>query len=70
MTKSELLKEIVALPLEEQREIFDLLRGQMGEAVVEGGAAGVQKAPEKKRADPWGSVYTELAKTFRRPATR
>ncbi len=62
MRKNELVKEILALPPAEQREIFDLLRGQVGMGETGGGA---QQGQEKKRVDPWGTVYREMAKTFR-----
>ena len=63
MVKNELIKEILALPPAEQREIFELLRGRVGEEAGDG-----VQGPKKR--DPWGSVYLELAKTFRRPAAR
>jgi hypothetical protein len=64
MGMNELIKEIFALPMAEQREIFELLRARMGVEEAGDGAAG-----PKKRKDPWGTVYQELTKTFRRPAT-
>ena len=67
MRKNELMKEILALPPAEQREIFDLLRGQVG--LGESGAS-MDGAPEKKRVDPWGTVYREMAKTFRGTTAR
>jgi hypothetical protein len=69
MDKKEMIAEIMRLPAAEQREIFEMLRERLG-AAADAGAVNGQKVPEKKRVDPWGSVYSELAKTFRRPAAR
>ena len=68
MEKKAIIDEIMGLPLAEQREVFEMLRERL--AAADGGAANEPKGTEKKRMDPWGSVYTELAKTFRRPTPR
>jgi hypothetical protein len=70
MEKQEIVAELLALPPADQMEILKLLQERAVKDTAHAGAREQQPMREKPRGDPWGSVYQELTKTFRRPVPR
>ncbi|HUO08824.1 MAG TPA: hypothetical protein VM008_11025 [Phycisphaerae bacterium] len=75
MLKDDVIAELLALPPAEQRQILMLLWERLGEGAAgsEGGEQDTRaqrSARQGSRGDPWGKVYQELSKTFRRTAAR